>query len=82
MEEQLEPIGAKIRRLRQAKGLPQDRLAIQAKVDQSGLSKFERGQEGHRLGPVPLSRIAEVLGISFAALVESTDYNSRSLQSP
>jgi transcriptional regulator with XRE-family HTH domain len=70
----VEPLGAKIRRLRQAKGLPQDRLAIQARVDQSGLSKFERGREGHRFGPIPLARIAQVLGTSLDALIEGTDY--------
>lgn len=72
--EQVERLGARIRRLRQAKGLPQDRLAIQAHVDQSGLSKFERGHGDLRFGPVPLTRIAEVLGTSLAALVEGTDY--------
>jgi transcriptional regulator with XRE-family HTH domain len=71
---QLEPLGTKIRRLRQAKGLPQDRLAIHARVDQSGLSKFERGQKGHRMGRVPLTRIAQALGTSFDALVAETDY--------
>jgi transcriptional regulator with XRE-family HTH domain len=74
LEEKAERLGDKIRRLRQAKGLPQDRLAIQARVDQSGLSKFERGHGRHQMGPVPLTRIAQVLGISFAALIEGTDY--------
>jgi transcriptional regulator with XRE-family HTH domain len=71
-----EPIGARIRRLREAKGLPQDRLAIQAHVDQSGLSKFERGA-GQRMGRVPLTRIAEVLGVSLADLVNGTDYQGK-----
>jgi transcriptional regulator with XRE-family HTH domain len=73
---QPEPIGAKIRRLRQELGLPQDRLALKARVDQSGLSKFERGREGHRLGHEPLTRIAAALGMSLSDLVAGTDYTS------
>jgi hypothetical protein len=46
-------------------------LALLAKVDQSGLSKLERGT-GHRLGPVPLARIAEVLGLSLEELLCNT----------
>ena len=69
----MEPLGARIRRLRQEKGLPQDRLALKANVDQSGLSKFERGKS-ERLGPTPLRRIAAVLEVSFEQLIEGTDY--------
>src|SRR5215208_2302548 len=68
-----EELGEKIRRLRQEKGMPQERLALLAKIDQSGLSKFERGQN-ERLGPTPLNRIAAVLGISFKELIEGTSY--------
>ena len=56
-----EPIGARVRRLRQERGLAQDRLALEANVDQSGLSKFERGKSRH-WGRAPLGRIAAVLG--------------------
>jgi transcriptional regulator with XRE-family HTH domain len=70
----VEALGARIKRLRQEKGLPQDRLALRANVDQSGLSKFERGQ-GHRLGPVPLKRIAAVLGVTYEELVDGTDFD-------
>jgi transcriptional regulator with XRE-family HTH domain len=69
-----EALGAKVRRLRLERGLPQDRLAIEAHVDQSGLSKFERGQSS-RLGPVPLGRIAQVLGLTLDELVAGTDYS-------
>ena len=72
----LEPLGAKIRRLREGKGLAQDRLAIEAHVDQSGLSKFERGVSA-RFGPVPLSRIASILGLTLEQLIEGTDYRKR-----
>ena len=75
MEENLtgtEPLGTKIRRLRQERKLSQDRLAIEAHVDQSGLSKLERGKE-KRMGETPLRRIAAVLRIPFEELVAGTD---------
>jgi transcriptional regulator with XRE-family HTH domain len=71
-EEVREPIGARVRRLRKDRGLAQDRLAIEANVDQSGLSKFERGKRG-KMGPAPLGRIAAVLGLSLEALIHGTD---------
>jgi transcriptional regulator with XRE-family HTH domain len=69
----LEPLGQRVRLLRKERGLAQDRLAIEAHVDQSGLSKFERG--GRALGPIPLRRIAAVLGVSFADMVRGTDFS-------
>ena len=72
----VEGLGPRIRRLRTEQGLTQDRLALRARVDQSGLSKLER-QASKRMGPVPLTRIAEVLGITFDELVEGTDYGLR-----
>ena len=76
-ERQLEEIGNKVRRLRVQKGLSQDRLALEAHVDQSGLSKFERGNKG--LGKVPLTRIANVLGIALEELISGTDFQAASL---
>jgi transcriptional regulator with XRE-family HTH domain len=67
-----ERLGAKVRRLRQERGMAQDRLAIEANVDQSGLSKFERGQQ-NRFGVVPLARIARILGLSLEELIAHTD---------
>jgi len=75
-ERQLEEIGSKVRRLRTQKGLSQDRLALEAHVDQSGLSKFERGNKG--LGKVPLTRIAIVLGLPLEDLVSGTDFRANS----
>lgn len=71
----LEPLGAKIKRLRQARKLSQDRLAIEAHVDQSGLSKFERGRE-RSMTRHTLERIATVLKISFGELIAGTDYRA------
>jgi len=68
-----EPIGARIKRLRTERRISQDRLAIEANVDQSGLSKFERGRE-YKIGRPGLERIAKVLKLSFDALVDGTDY--------
>ena len=73
--EQLEDIGARVKRLRIERGLAQDRLAVEAHVDQSGLSKFERGSRV--LGEVPLRRIAEVLRLSFETLIAGTDFEAR-----
>lgn len=70
----VEPIGAKVRRLRSERGLTQDRLALEARVDQSGLSKFERSST--KLGAVPLRRIADVLGVPFEVLIKDTDYGA------
>lgn len=73
MSTDMEPLGARIKRLRIERKLSQDRLAIEANVDQSGLSKFERGKD-RGLGETPLRRVANVLGISFDDLVSGTDY--------
>jgi DNA-binding transcriptional regulator YiaG len=69
----LEPLGSKIKRLRQARNLSQDRLAIESHVDQSGLSKFERGKD-RAMGRAPLERIAAVLKVTLAELVAGTDH--------
>lgn len=68
-----EPLGTRIRRIRQERGMTQDSLALKAKVDQSGLSKLERGMS-KKMGPFPLSRIAHVLDVSFDDLVTGTDF--------
>ena len=68
-----ESLGAKVKRLRQERRLSQDRLAIESHIDQSGLSKFERGKD-RSMGEIPLRRIAGVLNISFEELVEGTDF--------
>ena len=72
-QHQPEGIGSKVKRLRIEKGYSQDRLAIEAHMDQSGLSKVERGVSG--VGRVPLTRIANVLGISFEDLIAGTDFS-------
>jgi transcriptional regulator with XRE-family HTH domain len=73
----VEPLGARIRRLRGVRGIGQERLAIEAHVDQSGLSKFERGSDNRGIGEAALQRLAEGLGISFEELINGTDYKAR-----
>lgn len=71
-----EKLGTKVKRLRMERKLSQDRLAIEAHVDQSGLSKFERGME-RPLGETALRRIAGVLRIAFDELIANTDYAAK-----
>jgi transcriptional regulator with XRE-family HTH domain len=73
-----EMLGAKIRRLRNERGVGQERLAIEANVDQSGLSKFERGKDNRALSETALRRLAGALKMSFENLIEGTDYHSAS----
>lgn len=68
-----ERLGAKIRRLRIERKLGQDRLAVEARTDQSGLSKFERGVE-RRLSEATLRRIAAVLKLSYDDLLGGTEF--------
>jgi transcriptional regulator with XRE-family HTH domain len=70
---EVEQLGTRIKRLRSERHISQDRLAIEARVDQSGLSKFERGRE-YKIGRPGLERIAKVLRMSFEELVQGTDF--------
>jgi transcriptional regulator with XRE-family HTH domain len=72
-----EALGAKIRRMRSEIGIGQERLAIESHVDQSGLSKFERGKDNRAISEAAIRRIATALGMSFDKLVDGTDYPSR-----
>jgi XRE family transcriptional regulator of biofilm formation len=75
LQPSIESLGARIRRLRKERGLAQDRLALRANVDQSGLSKFERNRD-RSISRQALERIAAVLGLSYDALVTGTDWHS------
>ena len=68
-----EALGSKIRRLRVERGLGQERLAIEANVDQSGLSKFERGKDQRGFSSVALQRVATVLGLTLEELLAGTE---------
>ncbi len=69
----LEHLGSKIRRVRMGLGLGQERLAIESNVDQSGLSKLERGKD-RRMSREALGRIATVLGLTYDQLLEGTGF--------
>lgn len=72
----VEHLGLRVKRLRTERKLAQDRLAIEAHIDQSGLSKFERGKD-RSMGEIPLRRIAAELKVSFEELVAGTDFSAR-----
>ena len=74
-QQDTENLGSKIKRLRIERKLAQERLAIEAHVDQSGLSKFERGRD-RNIGEASLRRIASVLKISFDDLIAGTDHKA------
>ena len=76
----MEQLGERIRRLRVERGMAQDRLALEAHVDQSGLSKFERGRRA--LSERSVRRIAQILGVGFDELVEGTDFEVRAERRP
>lgn len=62
-------LGPRVRSYRQNRGMTQDHLALEANLDQSGLSKFERGT--HSLSSSALERIAKVLDVDYDELVNS-----------
>jgi transcriptional regulator with XRE-family HTH domain len=63
-------IGARLKRLREARGLSQLELARQAKVAQGYISELEAGTKGRRPGVVVLQRLARVLGVPVTELLE------------
>lgn len=65
-EEAAPTLGARIRTLRRARGLTQDRLADSTGVSRSAVAQWESNRAGHSAGM--LRRIAEVLGVSVSML--------------
>jgi transcriptional regulator with XRE-family HTH domain len=59
-------LGARIRTLRRARGLTQDRLADTTGVSRSAVAQWESDRAGHSAGM--LRRIAEALGVSVGLL--------------
>ncbi len=59
--EQRERIGAKIRQLREIKGIEAKQLAVLADIDAANLSRIEQGK--YSVGLDILTRIANVLGV-------------------
>ncbi len=64
-------VGARIRTLRRARGLTQDRLADSTGVSRSAVAQWEGDRAGHSAGM--LRRIAEALGVSVGLLRDGWD---------
>lgn len=64
-------LGARIRTLRRARGLTQDRLANSTGVSRSAVAQWESDRAGHSAGM--LRRVAEVLGVSVSMLRDGWD---------
>lgn len=61
-------IGWNVRSLRVAKGLSQERLALEAEIDRSYVGRIERGSENVTI--TTLEAFARVLGVPVKALFE------------
>lgn len=67
-EEALVALGEAIRRVRQARAISQEELALIAEVDRSYLGRVERGDNAVAI--LTLLRIAGALGVTAAQLLE------------
>ncbi len=67
-------IGWNLRRLRVAKGLSQERLALEAGIDRSYVGRIERGLENVTVSA--LEALAAVLGSNVRDLFAEVDTNS------
>lgn len=64
-------VGGNVRRLRQAKGITQEQLAFEAKLDLTYVGGIERGRRNPSL--LVLARISDALGTSLSELVTDRD---------
>lgn len=64
-------IGWNVRRLRVAKGLSQERLALEANIDRSYVGRVERGIENVTVST--LEALATAMGVHVAALFQEVD---------
>jgi transcriptional regulator with XRE-family HTH domain len=60
-------VGRNVRRLRQQKGLTQEELAFEAKIDLTYMGGIERGKRNPSL--MVMARIAQALSVSLVRLV-------------
>ena len=70
-DDQALSLGARIRTLRRARGLTQDRLARSTGVSRSAVAQWESNRAGHSAGM--LRRLADVLGVSVSTLHDGWD---------
>ncbi len=64
-------VGANVRRLRKERKLTQEQLAMETEVDLTYLGGIERGRRNPSVNV--LGRLAEVLGVHPAALLQSEE---------
>ncbi|GAB7023802.1 helix-turn-helix domain-containing protein [Salidesulfovibrio brasiliensis] len=69
-QEIMKKMGLRVRQLREASSLSQEKLAELAHVHRTYISTIERGQQNISL--TILIRLADVLGVSLATLFEDT----------
>jgi len=62
-------LGFNIRRLRVPRGLSQERLALEAKIDRAYVGRIERGMENVTIDTVEI--LAKALGVPVGALLEA-----------
>ncbi|MER9602788.1 helix-turn-helix transcriptional regulator [Mesorhizobium sp. M0243] len=67
-------IGWNLRKFRVAKGLSQEKLALEAGIDRSYVGRVERGSENVTISTLEL--IAAVLQVTVAALLEEPESGS------
>jgi transcriptional regulator with XRE-family HTH domain len=60
-------VGRNVRRLRKQKGLTQEELAFEAKIDLTYMGGIERGKRNPSL--IVMARIAEALSVPLAKLI-------------
>src|ERR1700704_5939532 len=73
-------VGARIRILRNHRGMSQGELAGKIGVTFQQVQKYEKGT--NRVGASRLSRIASVLGVSVGELFETSENKTASAKSP
>ena len=61
-------LGAAIRRLREARSISQERLALEAEVDRSYVGRVERGDNA--VAVLTLVKLAAILDVSASTLME------------
>ena len=64
-------LGAAIKRIRQAKNISQEKLALRAEVDRSYVGRVERGDNNAAI--LTLAKLAKALDMSLTELMQEAD---------
>ena len=73
MQDWQQIVGSNVRRIRQARGLTQEELAFDAKIDLTYLGGIERGRRNPSL--LVMARIADALSVRLYELIRSRKKN-------